>query len=163
MESPRIESANLYIGVIDRCRLVNNAYGLYVGELAGLITGVTIRDSAISENLNMGIWAEMQSAGTIALSVESCAVTGNLVGIQASKTGSGGVEAAVSRSLIANNSNVGLLSFSSGGAITVSDCTIMFNATALTFAPGAVLRTRENNTIESNGVEGTFSATFSPK
>ena len=57
----------------------------------------------------------------------------------------------------------GIRVFTSGATANVDGCTISGNTTGLNNNPGANLLSRSNNTVENNGTDGTFTATYSAK
>ena len=125
---------------IEHCRLEHNALaGLDVYEGSR----VTARDTVAAGGA-AGFRLETDFSGQTAyLDLESCAASGNDIGILVFGNGSNGVEIArVSNSIITNN-NTGL-SYGNPGAQLLS-------------------RVPASNTVEGNTANGTFSGTYSAK
>jgi hypothetical protein len=69
--------------------------------------------------------------------------------------------------LVEGNSNAGgnasgLLA-QAGGIVRASDLMVTDNDLGLTFFGGGQLLSRGNNTVEGNGIDGSFSGSYGPK
>lgn len=122
--------------IVERCRLKGGQYGL----IANSGSKVTVRDTNVSGNVQVGILLDSHQAGMGAL-------------------------LDVEESLLAHN-GVGLESLVYGGAlglVRVSNSTITNNGTGL-WANGGALLSRVNNTVEGNTTNTTGTITpYFPK
>ena len=123
--------------VIDRCTVTEN------GETAFLIWKdghVTIRDTVSSESFE-GVEA-FANGTTIDVTLENCTFSNNwFAGVTA-----------------ANSSPT-----PGSATVRASNCTITNNGTGLLNNQDGTLLSRGNNTVEGNGIDGTFSGTFLAK
>jgi len=145
-------------GVIEHCRLEGNDYGLSirgsgnftvrhtiaarnVGDGFNVFAdgvGLNITDSAAANNGSLGFYAGSIGPAGVNIHLERCEASRNDYGIYAEAT-SGMATVRVSNSVITNNSN---------GVFAVT---------------GSTIQSRGNNTLESNGSNNTFPATYTAK
>lgn len=152
--------------------------GIYFAS-AGLLF---VKDTIIRGNGEEGI-AVIPSSGTASASVDQCRVEQNAAGLGCGGSG-GSVLATIRNSvasgntvsglevstggelnaegcLVANNTNYGLACF--GSILRASNCTVTDNGVGLNPANGGTMLSRSNNTVEGNGVNGSFTGTYSAK
>jgi hypothetical protein len=131
----RIESGSGRADVaIERTRVENSGFAIIARDNAH----VTVRDSVVAGNIS-GFGASASGPSVSAeMDIENCVSTGN--------------------------SNFGIVTSSNPAVlIRVSNSTITGNGTALFANNGSSILTRGNNTVEGNGIEGSFTGTFNAK
>jgi len=162
---------------ISRVRMDHNRHGLVVDSGT-----VTIRDSIASHQIMHAVWARGHTA-SIDLMIENCTITGTelgsgiIAGDPDPSSRAAIVHMFVSNSTVTGNAT-GIATFLAQdfeifGAIWVSNTTIAFNQKGIVHGPpeGIIpplirdggVRSRVNNTLEGNGDNGTFTATFAVK
>lgn len=122
---------------VERARIEGNVRGLDIQ------TGsrVTVRDSVISGNLDIGVLVFSNGSSPIDMNIENCMISNNGYGIDAARTSTGVIAVRISNSTVTNNSNVGIINI---GSLSV-------------------VLSRSNNTVEGNetdtsGTIGTYTA-----
>ncbi|HET6893404.1 MAG TPA: right-handed parallel beta-helix repeat-containing protein [Pyrinomonadaceae bacterium] len=127
------------VAVIERSRLENCGGGLTAVESGR----VTMRDTVVLGNRGHGIFALGNSAGALVeINVENCLVSGQTTasGIVAGTLGSGGTV-----------------------VVRVSNTTVTNNGSGIEAGGAGIVLSRGNNTVEGNGVDGTFTGAFAAK
>jgi hypothetical protein len=135
-----------------------------------------------------GIVINPTSGGTAQVALERVTVSGNAFGIAADGSRStGGINMTIADSMIAGNSQDGIVATTSGGGapigvmvsntksvnnafgirsngpnvtVRVKNSDVMGNSTGLSFSGGGVLATYGNNAVNANNVNGTFSGSL---
>ena len=126
------------VAAIERCRLEKNVDGLSVEAFGEAAARASIKDSFVAGQSNTGLRADA-GGGNSELNIENC--------------------------LVANN-DTGIFSFASTGTavVRVSNSTVTDNGSfGVLTSLGGQLLTRSNNSIEGNGVDGSFTGTFTAK
>ncbi len=171
------------LGVSD---CVVNGYSNAIDLLPATGANVLISGCTLRSNTSAGIAIGGSADGAVRLNVESCELVENQAGLNVVASGTLGVshQIVVNRTLLSSNTINGIslggpnsatlqtcvvsgnnegIRVTGGGTVRVSDCTVTGNTTGLTAISGASLLSRLNNTLEGNGTNGAFTASYTAK
>lgn len=135
--------------------------GIYIAPVGSnrTVTGV-VENSTFDAMRTNGVNADTNGANTIRLSVfKSSFDRSGTVAVRSSAVSGGGIQFNVEHCHIAG-SGTGIMSVSGSSVVRVSNSTIVNNTLGVSAPIGGVLLTRNNNTLEGNNSNGTFSGAF---
>jgi hypothetical protein len=135
----------------------NQSYGIYVVGSGANTTRADIVHSIIDNNLNGGLLAySTHASGVVAVSLAESQVTGNAAwGAIAQSNLGAPVTLLASNNLIANNTNVGLGSYTTGARVLASGNTIGGNSYGLYTNGSGLFESSGNNSVRNNVISNT--------
>lgn len=141
--------------------LVNDSgFGIWVETSSGR-ADANIEGTYLTNNVSNGIRADDNSKVTIRGTV----AINNGYGFIANCGGTSTCDMTIESSVVSGSGLTGVAAGSLGGTATIrlSNSTVTYNATGLSFTAGQNLLTRGNNTVEGNTTNGAFSGSFTAK
>ncbi|HEX8448321.1 MAG TPA: hypothetical protein VF652_01910 [Allosphingosinicella sp.] len=154
--------AKLYI---TRTTIAENGNGATGGGIeikpgvGGSVQAVLTRVRS-DNNSNNGLRGDSTN-GAVTIVAEESSFSGNTNGVVAA-AGLSALNVMLNDSVVAINSNIGILASGGTARVRVGDTTITGNATGLSFGGGAIVNTYQNNRLDGNGVDGAFTAPSIP-
>jgi hypothetical protein len=123
---------------------------------------VTIERCQTLRNGTAALNATTVPSASIRLSVLDSHFSGTAMGVNVAPDATGSASVTLDSCEVANN-KVGIQVAGAGATVRVSNSTIVENGTGLAPGTGAALLSRGNNTVEANSINGDFTGTFSAK
>jgi hypothetical protein len=158
--------------VLNNMTIVNNGNagvatsgGIFVQPAAGITVNVTIANTRLQNNLNVGFRGDTVGivGSVVNATIDGSVVSGNPTGILVKAPASTGtVRAIITRSTIDENSGYGISVNGTGTTVRVGDSVISNNGTGLLVNASAVLSSFGTNMLAGNNTDGAFNATLVP-
>lgn len=135
--------------------------GTLIKPAATVSAAVTIIDSLLANNLNVGFRLETAGSPTaITTSIANTTVSNSGSGILVrALAGNGTIDLTVDSSLIVQNTGYGLITNGAGATMRVGNSTIAANGTGVLILNGAAVTSFGDNRLAGNTTNGAFSAT----
>jgi len=139
--------------------------GLRASPAAGVTATVTINNSRIQNNANVGV--RFDTIGIVGSVIEATIANSVISGdgsglLSKAPAGTGTVKVMISGSTLSENSGYGLTANGTGTTIHVGKSEITNNGTGLLALLGAVLASYGTNQFDGNGTDGAFTGTVLP-
>ncbi|MEG3146481.1 hypothetical protein U1839_17650 [Sphingomonas sp. RT2P30] len=139
--------------------------GVQVKPGAGIVANVTINNSRLLNNENVGLRLDtVGSVGSVInATVSGSTFAGNTNGVLIkSPTSTGTVKLMVDHAVVTNNSNTGLFTNGAGSTMRVGNSLVTNNLIGVQAIQNAVLSSYGNNLIDGNVTDGTFTTAAIP-
>jgi hypothetical protein len=143
--------------VVNRATFDKNSSGIVLNGN----TSVSVRDSTFLSH-SIALRSASSNSGVADMIVDNCVINGANTGIFAGNTGPGTSLMTVSNTNVSGAQFEGIVAGSSS-TIRVSNCVVTGNGTGVASVSGGSILTRQNNLIENNGTDGTFTGTMAAK
>ena len=140
--------------------------GIGVFPFAGSNATVSLRNTTVTNNLNIGLRLDTSFSGgsTIVAKVENSQIEGNGNGILVkAPVGTGNVRLMLNDSSVSMNTGFGIFANGAGAIARVDDTAITGNATGISLANSGVVSSYGTNQLDGNTNDGAFSGTIPPK
>jgi hypothetical protein len=140
--------------------------GVLVQPAAGITTDVTIFDSRLMNNENVGLRLDTIGivGSVINATVDGSTFAGNANGILVKAPPSTGtVKLMIDNTAVTNSASVGLIVNGSGSTVRVGNSVISNNLTGIMALQSGVISSYGNNQLDGNGTDGAFSGVIPNK